>query len=293
LLAVLLVFTGAAAAQGNLEGAGYRELSVISSDEMEFSFATGQIEYITQANLILIADNKADNLPIKANRVTLQYADEETTVPSRILLEGNVEIDHPEGRITAANVDMNFETEQATFTGNPVIYNPKFPDGFFGDEITLDLKEQKVRVKGARAPKVILSAADPADRLELQDTDVSDWTAFLASLKAQIAADAPSPGKHIGSLLEPVVRGAVLSNDVATLLEQQNSIRKLLNGLLENPGFYNAAAWEGYTVSAEVKQRLSTPLDQLDRATLLWANRSLLHTAFPGTVAAPPTPADQ
>lgn len=282
-----------AAAQGNLQDAGYRELSVISSDEMEFSFATGQIEYITQANLVLIAENDADNLPIKANRVTLNYADEESTVPSRILLEGNVEIDHREGTITSAKVDMNFETEQAVFTGDPAIYNAKFPEGFFGDVITLDLKEEKVRVKGAKAPKVILSAADPAERLELVDADVSDWSAFLTELKAQIAGDVLTPGKHIGSLLEPVVRGAVLNNDVPTLLEQKTSIIRLLNGLLENPAFYNAAAWEGHEVSGAVTQRLSTPLDELDRATLVWANRSLLHTAFPSTVAAPPAPAEQ
>ncbi len=286
--ALLLAVAIDAASQANLEDAGYRELAVISSGETRANFGTGQIEYITEADMVLIAEDEAENLPIKAGRVDFQYADEESTVPTRIRLAGNVRIEHPEGNITAEHVDMNFETSQAKFTGNPAVYNERFPEGFFGDEILLNLEDETVNVKNGRAKVVRLTSPDPAKRLELTEAAVTDWPGFLTALRAQASSTEPSPGLHVASRLDPVVRNAMKSSDIETLLLQQRGIVKLLNGILAEPTFYDAEAWSKFTVSSEITDQLNTPIDQLDKATLVWANRMLLHTAFSEFVAAPP-----
>ncbi len=125
----------------------------------------------------------------------------------------------------------------------------------------------------------------------LNRADVTNWKQFARELKAAADAPAPSPAKRIWSLLLPPTRELVTGLAKAEWPDRYTTsqIAEDLNRLLLQRDFYDAAAWNGVALDAEVSGLLKTNRGSLSQADLCRLNSLLLAAAFPKLVAAPET----
>ena len=105
---------------------------------------------------LLPSDPDGERLPISADKVTFAYPKDGGDMPSRIILEGNVVIEHPKGTFKAGRGDWNLDTEQLRFTENPIMDMPQIR-GFRGKEILLDFKENDFTVMGGEVDEIDLN----------------------------------------------------------------------------------------------------------------------------------------
>jgi len=136
----------------------------------------------------------------------------------------------------------------------------------------------------------------------LEDGHVSDWPGLLTGLRTQAAAEAPSVGKHVWSLLSEETRKAVQSaapvdpNEAVKLAiagideATREAVLGDLNRLLASPTFYDADAWRHVEPSDRQKDLLAAlKAGTLRGVRLVELNRSLLAAAFPGRISPGPT----
>ncbi len=228
--------------------------------------------------IILLSDDPdVKPLPIRAYTMQFDYKDQGAT-PSRIIMEGNVEVQHPQGTVTAERADWDFEKELLTFSGNPVM-NSESIRGLRGSRILINFKSNTLEVVDMQAQQVPLRGVGDADPSLLTEADFPDWPGFVQTLKAQAASDESSPGKQILAHLGADVSGQLTSTPLEVLIERKSSLINQLNKAIRKPGLYNETAWKNVTLSDEVKALMAKTAPEAAEQTRL--NRLLLEAAYP------------
>ncbi len=270
--------------QGGL--GGYDALNVLAG-EMESSLS-GAIQSLTGgAEVTLLSDDpNKESLPIRAQTITFTYDNPEDKRPSGIVLEGGVAVDHPQGKVRSQKAVWDLKAGVLVFTGNPVMSMPQAQE-VNGDEMTLNFNEDKIKVKGIRIKELrfgeTMAGGEPTDPAFLKEGDILDWPAFLKAIKTQSAANEPSPGKHIVSMLDPEARAQIAAATPEQLLQNKGAVLKQVNKVLAKPGLYNKEAWGDVDLPQETKDLLAQDIVDASQQTRL--NRALVEAAFPGLVA--------
>jgi hypothetical protein len=218
-------------------------------------------------------------IPIVANKMKFTWPEKGGKRPSRIVLEGKVVIDHPQANVRADKADWDFEKGILTFTGSPVMKSPQVPEGIEAQKIVLNFNGDRFEVYGGRAKEIHLGDMAGEEAGPLRAEDVRDWPGLFAILKTQAAANEPSPGKRLVSLLDPKAQHAIASDEVEQLLKNKEAILKTINHALTNPKLYDAAAWQGVELGAEAKALLGKGTRSAKESARL--NRLLLEAAYP------------
>lgn len=254
-----------------------------------FGDAVGIQEMSGGVSIVLISDDPSvQSLPMKAQTMRFRYADGGGR-PQIIIMEGSVDIKHPQANVTSERAEWNFESGDLVFTGNPVMNMPGVKD-LRGSKITINLKNRTLDVTDMTASEVDPNATGggatgvPSDPSMLADADVSDWAGFLEALKAQALSDAPSPGRQIYSRLDARLQEPLRTLSTEALLAQKGTLIRELNRVLSRPGMFNREAWAGTTLTGEAEALLAkgglTPAEQFRQ------NRLLLEAAYPQFIRA-------
>jgi hypothetical protein len=278
----------AAPAQGS-GMSGYSSME-IDAGHMKGNFATGAIDEMTEGVKIrlLSEDPEKKPLPIKAQTMKFTWKEGQST-PSTIVMDKNVEVNHPDAQITAGHAEWNFDSGEVVFTGDPVVNNDKIK-GLRGEKMMLNVKTNNFEVTRVRADQVPLQGMDggaggKGDPSLLREGDVKDWAALINALRAEANAGDAAPGKQIVSQISADNRKLLMSVDTAVLLQRKGDIVKLVNSVLKSPKLYSEAAWKGRALSEEAQKLSAAEKRGPEEQTRL--NRLLLVAAYPELVAAP------
>lgn len=293
-LVVLLVCVGCActaAAQDASGGGlgGYNRMQIDFIGELvgetsgAFESMTGGVE------ITLIADDpNLKPLPIKARTMKFEYG-EDHSKPTRIVMEGGVNVNHPTASVKSDNAEWDFVKGEMTFRGGVVMNNDRMKD-VRCDEFILNFNDNRYRMTKVKAPEISLpgsagGSAGGGGGAALSASDVSDWTGLVTLFKTQSTAAAASPGKHIFSLLDKEARNVLAASPVETVVANKEQFLKQINKVLRNPAFYSADAWAGVSLGEETKtlQAKAARTDE-EQARL---HELLLHDAYPNFVSAP------
>lgn len=235
--------------------------------------------------MTLVGETEADNLPVSGETAELFYSEDGQTL-QRIVIDGNVVIDHPRAKITSDHADWNVESGVMIFTGNPVINAGATAKDLAVERVELNLTEGTWRTFGGRGGTVNFAAGENNPYLLAAD-DVSDWNALLQTFKTQAADDGPSPGKRMVEIMSPSQRMGFSNTSVDILADEQNreEVLRILNGILKNRALYDAAAWDGIVLDEDTQALLTQDTESLPALDVTRINRQLLHAAFPELVA--------
>lgn len=276
----------------------YTFMSVENADIMEGSLDGTFDRLEGNVQITLKTEDPAEKpLPIKADKITFTYAEGNTEMPEKILLEGHVLIDHPTGHMKSDRAEWNTKSSQIVLTGNPLFDTPSM-SGVRADSIMIDLDKGTWKILKGKVDNLAFAnkggAGQAAGSAALRETDIPDWAAFFAEFKKQCASDRQTPGKHIVSLFDPESKTAVGSMSVDELQKLRGKFLKKINAALAMPSFYSEAAWANAAVSDEARALLDARTSRtLEPAELARMNRLLLEAAFPKLIASRPadTPA--
>ena len=227
---------------------------------------------------LLSEDAALEPLPVRANTMHFTW-EEGASRPSQIVMEGNVQVNHPQGELTADKGVWDFGSGELVFTGNPVM-NSDTAKGVRGSKMVVNFNKNTMEIMDMSAAEVPLRGnGAPADPSLLDTGDVTDWPGLIDTLKAQMRADAPSPGKQVGAQLDEETRNIMVNVGTDALVQEKGQLVKAMNSVLKAPGLYDEAAWEGIAPGDEATALLAkdtrTPAEQ----TRL--NRLLLQAAYP------------
>jgi hypothetical protein len=266
----------------------------VKAGMMKGNIQTGKLDSLTGGVVIeLLSDDASQpSLPIRANTITFEWK-EGSSMPSKIKMDGNVDIKHPQGQIKAQHADWNLESGDLVFTGSPVMDSDTFKN-LAAERIMINMETGAFSLEQTSVDKMPLKGADgggassggggggaamPGD---LTESDITDFEGLINTLKTQGKAEGDNPGKQILAKLNPTVRGMLESQETAVLVGAKADIIKQLNGVLRKPGMYKRAAWEGIALSDEVNALIAkknqTPEEQSRQ------NRLLLQAAYPDMI---------
>ncbi len=273
-----------ALAQGGADG--YNSMSV-KAGMMKGNIQTGKLDSLTGGVFIeLLSDDAAQpSLPIRANTITFEWK-EGSSMPSKIKMDGNVDIKHPQGQIKAQHADWNLESGDLVFTGNPVMDSDTFKN-LAAEQIMINMETGAFSLGQASVDKMPLKGTDGGGGGaplpgEMTEADVTDFEGLINALKAQAKASGDNPGKQVMAQLNPTVRGMLESQETSVLVGAKADVIKQLNAVIRKPGMYKRAAWEGITLSEEVTALIAkkdqTPEEQARQ------NRLLLNAAYPAMI---------
>ena len=277
--AALLMAALPGAAQAQDAFSGYDTLEIIHCDELSLSLLDGRIEYLKGGvDIQLKSGNPAfPPLPLKCDNMFFDYAEDSDGALSRVRLEGNVDVTHPQARVRAGRAVWDFETNVLTFEGNPVIDTAEIK-GMRAEKITINLTTNEMLLTGnVSVEELPLSKQEDPSKLKLKD--IKDWNALLGALQTQAKGEAASPGKHLVGLMEEGYQQSLRSLPVETLLLNKADLLRLLNGLLKRPDFYDEAAWQGVAIHEATRAALAGAAPSGNALTKM--NRALLEAAFP------------
>jgi len=268
---------------------GYSSME-IEAGRMKGNFATGAIDEMTEGAKIRLLSTDPDKkpLPIKAQTMKFTWKEGQST-PSTIVMDHNVEVNHPDAQITAGHAEWNFESGEVVFTGEHVVNNDRIK-GLRGEKMMLNVKTNNFEVIRVRADEVPLQGMDvpgggKGDASLLREGDVKDWAGLIGKLRAEANAEPASPGRQIVSQISADNRKLLMSVDTAVLLQRKGDIVKLMNSVLKSPKLYSADAWKGHALNEEAQKLASAEKRTPDEQIRL--NRLLLNAAYPELVTAP------
>ena len=265
----------------------YESVEDITADLFVGNFATGPTKMSGNVHMKFVGAVEADTMEVSANTVNFEYADKSSRTPSRIVLEGNVKLKNAQGNVAADRGDIDFKSNEVVFSGDCTLDSAQM-QGAKLNRLTLNIETQDFKFEGMTARKMVLGGpgTGAASQGLLAEADVRDWPGFLTKLKADAAGAAPSPGKHMLSLLDETLSAALANASVEGLVKQKGAILKQVNSVLASPKLYNEAAWSGKTIDPKAKELQKAGAKG---AELVWMNRLLLNAAYPDFIA-PPAP---
>ena len=234
-----------AAAQGGFGSSNYEYIELRSVGTMEGNYQDGRFLHSMSdgVDMVFVAANPEDSLTIQAQTVEFRYADEETGSPSRIILEGDVVIVNSRNTIRSDHADIDFDSGDAVFTGNPRMDTEEVKN-LRAKVINVNLKTGDYEMSSVRVEKLYLNRTTGGPGRNpylLSESDVLDWRGFLERLKEEGGRPEPSPGKHLVALLDEQVRTVLLEVNVDALLVDPGAILKQLNKALILEQFYDKA----------------------------------------------------
>jgi len=242
---------------------------------------------------LISGDPARQDLPIKADSMTFTYAEGDTQ-PSKIVLQGGVDIQHPTAAVTAEKAIWDFKKGELTFSGNPIMRSERVKE-MRGSEMTLNFEKNTFQVSNVSIDQFDLKqpggaspgagGAPAANGPRMTEASISDWPAFIEALKTAAAAPGASPGKQLVSKCDPQLQAALKSMPTATVVENKGQVVKAINAMLTKPGLYNREAWAATTLNDEVNALLAK--GGLTRDEQVRQNWLLLAAAFPGLITTP------
>lgn len=267
---------------------GYSSMRIDSVGVLEGGF-DGTIKRMADGvSITLMADDaEMKDLPIRAGTMNFTWAAGEPT-PSVIVMEGNVEIDHPQAHVTAQRAEWNFEAGTLTFSGNPIMKSEQVKE-MRGERMILNFNTNTFEVRGARVSELPIKGGagmggGSSDPNMLTEGQVTDWTGLVSQIKKEASAGGASPGKQIISGLPASDRTQFEGASVELIVQNKGLMVKAINRALGQTSFYNKAAWEGKTLSSEAQELLAKEQRTAQEQTRL--NRLLLQSAYPGLITA-------
>lgn len=279
----------AAVGQGSETSLNYDWMQIIKAGVMQVNTEGRQprIEYIKRGAEIKLfsSENEEDSIQIRAEEIIFFYPPD-ADKPEKIELSGDVQLESPQGTITGGKGLWDLADGTMTFTDNPVLRTPKIPEAR-GSWMEFNPETGFKILDGRVAPfQFSLGQRQKADPNLLRVDDILDWTGLLSAMQAQGTAAPASPGKRILAVLKPEVREffATMGTDQAPGENLKNDIIKQLNGALEQPNLYDAAAWQGIPIGAEAQALLRGNPRALSRRDVIRLNRLLLEAAYPEAI---------
>jgi ABC-type transport system involved in multi-copper enzyme maturation permease subunit len=122
----------------------------------------------------------------------------------------------------------------------------------------------------------------------LRRNSVRDWQALVTRIDEQRRSDAPSPGRQIWNRWSEPLKARLtrieeespgdISGDVAA------DILDEINNLLDDPTFYDQAAWQETEPGAEADELLRRGVSKLNGDEVARLNRLLLRAAYPAQI---------
>lgn len=290
LVALCAVLGGVAAAQEPDSGlGGYTSMKIERVGRFRGSFDDDMTikEMTGGVSITLLSDDPAQQpLPIRANTMRFEW-EEDSGTPARIEMEGNVDVQHPKGHLTAEKGVWDFKKGVLEFTGNPVLDSPR-AKGVRGTKMTIDFNANNLDIENMQADMIPMRGGEGGGEggiSALAESDIRDWAGFVNALKAQAKADAPSPGKRMLGQFDKDAQGRFMGAPTDAILQQKPALLKQLNKILRAPGWYSKEAWNGLTLSEDTQKLLAEKeLAAADQAKL---NLGLFKAAFAEFVAAP------
>lgn len=264
----------------------------LDAGEFAFNFETQQIDRLSRgADVTLYPDTPGQPpLRLRAREITFQWSGSDAEQPTRVVLEGNVVINHPQGEIQSARAEWNVATSRMVFTGSPRLVSDRsgtltarvmelnLADGDFRGE---DIRGENVPIRGG--------GGAPTQQPNLLTIDsVSDWTALLREIRAEADEPGPNPSNHILGMMDANTRAGFRSlADADALVDgQKRLLVDALNRLLTSPRLYDPAAWEGREVPENIAAMIAG--GTLTASEQVMVNRAALHAAYPSHIG-PPT----
>jgi len=286
-LLLALGFAWIAAAQ-DLKGGGYTKMKIEKVGSCKGSFGGAfRIHSMTGGvSIVLKSDDPAQkDLPIRAQSMTFDWP-EGADQPKRLVLEGNVQIEHPQASVAAERAEWDFESGKLVFTGNPKMDSER-AKGLRASRITLNFKTNQLEAEDMSIDEAPMNSAgglgSSADPNLLTEADIKDWPGFIEAIKADQKKEGACPGKQLAAKLGAEAQAALKNMATDMLAQNKGGLLKKINKVLEQPGLYGKEAWSGVTLDDETKALLDkkerTPAEQIRQ------NRLLLQAAFPAFVA--------
>lgn len=143
----------------------FESLDLEFKGEMKLNMETTQLEEVTKdVELIMYGVDPADNLKVRAQKVTFAYLSKTDKKPQLIRLTGGVTLDHSAGNGRADEVIVNFVTGNVEFRGNAELTGERF-DAARAPVITINLftKDAVIGPGGASVQRVKLKEDEPAE----------------------------------------------------------------------------------------------------------------------------------
>lgn len=237
--------------------------------------------------VLLSEDPNTPNMPIKAEKMIFEWEEGRNT-PVLIRMEGNVYLEHPEGKLKADKAVWDFKKEAVEFTGNPQLDSPK-AEGLKGSKIVLDFKNNTIDIENLQADSIPLQGEGVSSSGEseaglplLAESDILDWNRFVIELKKQAQGTDMTPGKHLLNKFDANNRSQFLAAPNELILQKKRDLVKQINRLLRQPDFYNKEAWSNITLPESATELLNK--DTLTAEEQVRLNRILLQAAFPNII---------
>ncbi|HOD48672.1 MAG TPA: hypothetical protein PLM14_00610 [Candidatus Hydrogenedentes bacterium] len=225
-------------------------------------------------------------LDIKANEIVFEWQPGEQ--PQKVDLTGNVNVEGEIGAISSQTAVLDLAADTLVFTDQVNIDSEQF-QGVSASRFTYNLEDGGIEMDDMTMTNMSLEGvggeAEPADPMLLTVADVKDWQGIIPAIKAQAAADAPSPGKRLISLLPEDARAQfnALAPDAQLTPDMKKDFVGQLNKALQRKDFYDAAAWQGVALPEPVQALVNAKPES--GPELIKLNRGLFEAAFPKFVA--------
>ena len=117
--------------------------------------------------------------------------------------------------------------------------------------------------------------------------DIVEGPRLVASLRKAALSPAPSPGKHIWSLIDEPTRDKLLKlgraqeGENREFFQGMEALRETLTAAIRRRDFYDAPSWEDVAPGKECRDFLERPRESLSKDELARMNRLLVEAAFP------------
>lgn len=237
--------------------------------------------------VLLSQEPNTPNMPIKAEKMIFEWEEGRNT-PVLIRMEGNVYLEHPEGKLKADKAVWDFKKETVEFTGNPQLDSPQ-AQGLKGSKIVMDFKNNTIDIENLQADMIPLQGEGGGASGEtetglslLAESDILDWNRFVIELKKQAQGTEMTPGKHLLNKFDANNRSQFLSAPNDLILQRKRDLLKQINRLLRKPDFYNKEAWSNIALPESATELLNKGTLTAEEQVRL--NRILLQVAFPNII---------
>ena len=227
---------------------------------------------------------EAKPLNIKANEIIFAWDTATQSGPQKVDLKGDVQVDGDIGTIASQTAILDIPSDRLEFTERVTVDSEQF-SGLTATQLIYNLANGDIEMSNVTADRVPIEGMSPAreapDPMMLTVADVKDWAGIISAIKAEVAADAPSPGKRLISMLPEEARAQfnALAPDAQLTDGMKSDFVGQLNRVLQMREFYEAAAWEGVSLPESVQAFVN---DQPESgAELIKLNRGLFEAAYP------------
>ena len=184
---------------------------------------------------LLSDDPEMKPLPIRAQSMHFTWPEGAGT-PQAIVMDGNVEIQHPQASVSAAHAEWDFNKGELVFSGNPVMNNDRVK-GLHGEVMILNFEANTFEVRKVTAEEVPIQstgASGPSSSLLPQRRRCARrWRPYRPH-ENDAAANKPSPGKQVLAQVDPDLRSVLMNASTEALVAQKAVLIKQLNKVLQS-----------------------------------------------------------